>query len=60
MTEIELLKHLDHPNIIKFIDAFEDNKRYYIVTELCHGGELFHTIEKYIKNNKIFDEYSAA
>ena len=60
MTEIILLNSLDHPNIVEFIDFFEDKKRYYIITELCHGGELFHTIEKYLKNNKFFDELSAA
>ena len=31
--EIDLLKHLDHPNIVKMYESFEDEKRYYIVTE---------------------------
>ena len=46
MTEIWLLSELDHSNILQFFESFEDEKRYYIVTELCTGGELFQTIEK--------------
>ena len=43
-NEINNLKDLDHPNIIKMFEFFEDNKRYYIVTEICKGGELFDEI----------------
>mgnify|MGYP000011510865 CR=1 FL=1 len=39
--EIEILKRLDHPNVIKLYEMYEDEKRYYLVTELCTGGELF-------------------
>lgn len=39
--EIEILKTMDHPNIIKLIDVFEDDKYLHLVTELCTGGEVF-------------------
>ena len=42
--EIEVLKNLDHPNIIKYIETFENNDYLYIVTELCEGGELYQYI----------------
>lgn len=42
--EINILKKLDHPNILKLYEVFQDEKRYYIVTELCKGGELFDEI----------------
>jgi calcium-dependent protein kinase len=42
--EIEILKKLDHPNILKLYEIFEDEKRFYLVTELCTGGELFEQI----------------
>ena len=32
-NEINLLKDIDHPNIIKMYEFFEDEKRYYLVTE---------------------------
>ena len=38
--EIETLINFDHPNLIKFYGAYKDDKRYYIVTELCAGGPL--------------------
>lgn len=38
--EIELLCTIDHPNIIKVIDYYEDSDRIYMVTELCNGGDL--------------------
>jgi len=43
-NEINNLKDLDHPNILKMYEFFEDEKRYYIVTEICKGGELFDEI----------------
>jgi len=42
--EIDILKNLDHPNIIKFYEVFEDKKHIYLVTEYCDGGELFDEI----------------
>ena len=39
--EFEILKNLDHPNIVKMFEFFEDEKRFYIVTDICKGGELF-------------------
>lgn len=44
MHEAEILKHFDHPNIIRIYEMFEDAKRYYIVMEYCKGGELFYSI----------------
>ena len=38
--EIQILKQLDHPNIIKLIDIFEDEKYLFLVIELMEGGEL--------------------
>jgi calcium-dependent protein kinase len=32
-NEIEILKRLDHPNIIKLFEIYEDEKHYYLVQE---------------------------
>jgi len=40
------MKEMDHPNIIKIYEMFEDEKKYYLVQELCKGGELFDEIVK--------------
>ena len=40
-TEIDILKNLDHPNIIHLQDVFFGRRSVYIVTHVCKGGELF-------------------
>ena len=44
--ETNILRELDHPNIIKMYEAFEDNENVYLVMEVCEGGELFYMIEE--------------
>ena len=45
-NEINILKKLSHPNIVKVYEFFDTILYYYIVTEYCKKGELF----SYIKN----------
>lgn len=42
--ELNILKRLHHKNIIAFKDWFESNEKFYIVTQLAVGGELFERI----------------
>ena len=42
--EINILKSLDHPNIIKVYEFYSSKKYIYIISELCTGGELFDKI----------------
>ena len=32
-AEVSILKELDHPNIVKLYELFQDNDCYYLVTE---------------------------
>jgi len=41
IAEVEILSKLDHPNILKLFELYEDAHRYYVVSELMTGGELF-------------------
>jgi serine/threonine protein kinase len=41
-----MLRSIPHPNIVQIYEMFEDNANYYIITELCDGGDLFSRIEK--------------
>lgn len=38
--ELEILKTLDHPNIVKFYETYQDDKFFHFVMEYCSGGEL--------------------
>ena len=39
-TEIKILSLLDHPNIVRLFEVFEDEKNFYLIMELCYGGNL--------------------
>lgn len=43
-AQISTMKLLDHPNIAKLYEVFEDYVHIYMVMELCCGGELFNRI----------------
>ena len=38
------MQSLDHPNVLKQYECFEDEFNYYIVMEYCSGGELLNYI----------------
>ncbi|CDW83454.1 serine threonine-protein [Stylonychia lemnae] len=48
--EIKVMQTLNHPYIIKFIDSFADEKRHYIVMELCERGDLGNFIQRYTQS----------
>ena len=54
--EINFLKKLNHPNIIKIYDIIENSRNFYIIMELASNGELF----KYIVKKKKLEETEAS
>jgi serine/threonine protein kinase len=44
--ESDALRRLDHPNIVKLIDAFHDGDFEYIVMEYVFGGSLFDRLNR--------------
>lgn len=44
LAELKLLLELSHPHIVGFVDWFESKDKFYIVTQLATGGELFDRI----------------
>lgn len=44
LEEVQVVKSLDHPNIMKLYEIFGDKKYYYLVMEVYRGGELFDEI----------------
>jgi len=43
-NEVNILKSLDHPNIMKIYEFYQDEEKFYIVSEFLSGGELFQKI----------------
>jgi calcium-dependent protein kinase len=41
LDEVEILKKLDHPNIVKIYELYSDEDYFYIVTEKLTGGDVF-------------------
>ena len=52
--EIEILKRLNHPNVIKIHKIYDDEKKFYIIMEFCENGELFNRIveKKYLTEDE--------
>ena len=42
---INILRKLDHPNILKITDFYNLKNEYNIITEYCQEGELFDEIK---------------
>ena len=51
-NEINILKEIDHPNIIKLVEVKETTQFYYLVMELCNGGGLSECLDEYQKKHK--------
>ena len=48
---------LDHPNIVKYYETYEDSKYLYLVMELLSGGEL---MDKLSERSEPFNELESA
>ena len=55
IKEINLLKNLDHPNIVKFYDFFEEEENIYLMMEFLEGC----TLKQYIQKTEVISENNA-
>lgn len=51
--ELEILKTLDHPNIVKFYETYQDENYFHLVMEYLSGGEL---LDRLIKNGYVSEK----
>ena len=48
LYEIQILSHLNHPNIIKYCGLKKTINHWYLITEFCNGGSLLDNLKKYM------------
>ena len=58
MEEVAILNRLDHPNIVKYFETYDDSKYMYLVMEYINGQQLFDKITQ--QENQTFGEKEAA
>lgn len=51
-SEIRIMREFNHENIVKLYEYFSSEKNFYLVLELCEGGDL----SKFIKKRKRLSE----
>jgi serine/threonine protein kinase len=54
--EIDILKSLDHPHVIKLYEVYESEFYVHLIMDYLKGGELFHQIQ----NKGFYSEKDAA
>jgi len=50
--EIDILRNLNHPNIVRLYEVYENKNKLLLVQELCDGYELFDAIKHYTTFNE--------
>jgi serine/threonine protein kinase len=45
-SEIEIMKKLNHRNIVRMLDVFQTSNNMYLITEYCDQGDLMHFMRK--------------
>ena len=58
VTEVNILRELNHPNIVKYYERVIDkkNSKIYIIMEYCEGGDISHLINSYKKKGQYIPE----
>ena len=57
MREVQILNSVDHPNIVKYFETYDDKTNLFLVMEYIQGVELFEAITH--ANKKRFEEGKA-
>jgi serine/threonine protein kinase len=58
--EIQIMEMIDHPNIVKYLEAYDDKRFLYIVMQKCEQGCLFDSRQTNLKEGRSFTEQQSA
>ncbi|KAJ3682686.1 hypothetical protein LUZ60_012913 [Juncus effusus] len=47
LSEVHILRRINHPNIISLYDSIEEPDRIYLILEYCRGGDLYMYIQRH-------------
>mmetsp|Transcript_83966 Transcript_83966/g.216104 ORF Transcript_83966/g.216104 Transcript_83966/m.216104 type:complete len:776 (+) Transcript_83966:188-2515(+) len=56
LREISIMKTLDHPNIVKLYETFEDDDHLYLILELCEGGDV---LDRLLQKKQMAEHHAA-
>eukprot|EP00435_Cladocopium_sp_Y103_P031438 s345_g7.t6 len=56
MEEIDKLKSLDHPAVLRLFEYYADSRSLYLITDLLPGGDLLEAVEKSYAERKQLPE----
>ncbi|CAE7627223.1 CPK4 [Symbiodinium pilosum] len=61
MEEIDKLKSLDHPAVLRLFEYYADSRSLYLITDLLPGGDLLEAVEKsYAEKKQLPEAWVAA
>lgn len=52
VVQVDIMRSLSHPAIVRVFDWYDDEQRIFIVMELCKGGELFDRIVEKVRRRR--------
>ena len=53
LDEIEILKNLDHPDIVRITEFYNTENSYYLINEYCKYGELYEQVKNEFSETQI-------
>ena len=51
-AEIRIVAQLDHPNVVRIFEYFQDETEVHLIQEFCNGGDLLSRIKQSIKQQR--------